>query len=400
MAMIFVLVINDHLTRWTIAIPMPNHQAPTVAQAVFSYVICQFGVPNVIVTDQGPEFMSKLMVELYQRFGITKINTSAYHPQGNGITERRNKDIVTCLSMYMESKFHHKDWDCHLDAVSFILNTTPHSTTGYTPYRLMMGREAHLPFHSLLEVDSADSSDLRYRSLYDMINDITYDLSVAIPIAKQHLQAAGQAWENLTAKYKNIANYEVGSLVWIWNPAIKKDLTKKFSSPWFGHYRVVERVNTTNYKVELVKEGPLKARESFVVHCTRMKPVVIRDKLFVRDQQENYLSGDASLYKEFEQEIKQAEKEEKEQEQEQEDLRDPTSMMSTSGGVQYRPPTSVPPPATYVPPTATTSHDPITKSTKEPVIIRAKDPRTATPTRHSTRVPSVHNTEYDPYVRT
>ena len=54
----FILVIGDHFTKWYEAIPPPDQQASTTADALLEHRICRFGCPNSIHTDQGRSFES------------------------------------------------------------------------------------------------------------------------------------------------------------------------------------------------------------------------------------------------------------------------------------------------------------------------------------------------------
>ena len=60
----YVLVMVDCFSRWTEACPLPNKTAVAVADAFFQLIICRFGMPSVIHSDQGREFENHLMQEL------------------------------------------------------------------------------------------------------------------------------------------------------------------------------------------------------------------------------------------------------------------------------------------------------------------------------------------------
>ena len=72
------------------AIPLPNHQASTIADAFVKKFICIFGSPKGVLTDQGRDFFSNLLKRLAKRFRIKQYRTTALHPQSNGSLERSN----------------------------------------------------------------------------------------------------------------------------------------------------------------------------------------------------------------------------------------------------------------------------------------------------------------------
>ncbi len=80
--------------------------------------------------------------------GIQKINTSAYHPQTNGMVEKFNH---TLLEMIAQHAAHYRgDWDRYLECVLFAYRVKPHDTIGESPFYLPYGRDAKLPLDSTL----------------------------------------------------------------------------------------------------------------------------------------------------------------------------------------------------------------------------------------------------------
>ena len=51
------------------------------------------GIPREVLTDQGTNFMSRLMGEVYRMLGVKTIRTSPYHPQTDGLIERFNQTL-------------------------------------------------------------------------------------------------------------------------------------------------------------------------------------------------------------------------------------------------------------------------------------------------------------------
>ena len=65
-----VLVMTDHFTKWIEVAPLTNQTAETVAQAFVDYWVTRNGVPKRIHTDQGTNFESALMYEVYKSLGL------------------------------------------------------------------------------------------------------------------------------------------------------------------------------------------------------------------------------------------------------------------------------------------------------------------------------------------
>ena len=78
---------------------MPNMEAGTVAELFVSHFVCQFGVPDVLHTDQPRNFKSALLKEVCQLLGVAKMRTTTYHPQSDGLVERFNHTLLNLPSM-------------------------------------------------------------------------------------------------------------------------------------------------------------------------------------------------------------------------------------------------------------------------------------------------------------
>ncbi len=94
---VYLLVMVDFFTKWVGAAPLPNQEARTVAEAVFTHWVVRYGTPDTIHTDQGSNFESRLVYKMCLLAGIQKTRTTPYHPQGNGQTERTNRSLLTTL---------------------------------------------------------------------------------------------------------------------------------------------------------------------------------------------------------------------------------------------------------------------------------------------------------------
>ena len=139
----YVLVIVDCFTRWTEAFPLPDKTAQSVADAFFNQVVCRFGMPAVIHSDQGREFENKISQELCLIGGSHKTRTAPYHPESDGMVERFNRTLLMMLAMFAGKN--RDDWDDLLPAVMMAYRSSVHESTGYSPYRLMFGEECTLP---------------------------------------------------------------------------------------------------------------------------------------------------------------------------------------------------------------------------------------------------------------
>lgn len=92
----YVLVISDYATRYPEAVPLRQFTALTVAEELIN-VFARYGIPTEILTDQGTNFTSQLLKELYNLIKVKPIKTTPYHPQTNGLVQRFNRTFKSTL---------------------------------------------------------------------------------------------------------------------------------------------------------------------------------------------------------------------------------------------------------------------------------------------------------------
>ena len=130
---IYVLVMVDCFSRWTEACPLLDK---TVSQ-----IVCRFGMPIVMHSDQGREFENRIMQELCILCGSHQTRTTPYQPQSDGLVERFNRTLLMMLAMFASKN--REDWDDLLPAVMMAYRSSVHKSTGFSPYRLVFGEDVH-----------------------------------------------------------------------------------------------------------------------------------------------------------------------------------------------------------------------------------------------------------------
>jgi transposase InsO family protein len=133
----------DYFTKWPLARAVTNQNAATVADFIFQEIICQFGCPKKIQTDNGTPFRNQWIPELTKRFGFRHLFVTAYHPQSNGLVERFNRTLGTALAKYAHND--KTSWDKHLHGVLYAYRTTRQSSTRFSPFQLTYGLPGRLP---------------------------------------------------------------------------------------------------------------------------------------------------------------------------------------------------------------------------------------------------------------
>ena len=100
----YILVLSDYASRYVMTFPMANQSSETVAKILVNGVISKYGAPRTVLTDQGSNFLSKLVQDICNLFKIKQLYTTAYHPQTDGLVERFNRTLCDMLACYVQGE--------------------------------------------------------------------------------------------------------------------------------------------------------------------------------------------------------------------------------------------------------------------------------------------------------
>ena len=139
----YTVVFVDYLTKWPEVFATKDQTALTIARLFVEHIVSRHGVPSQLLSDRGPAFLSHLMAEVCHLLGVKKVNTTAYHPQTDGLVERFNRTLTAMLSKTVEESG--RDWEDRLPFVLFAYRTSLQESTQESPFYLLYGRDPKLP---------------------------------------------------------------------------------------------------------------------------------------------------------------------------------------------------------------------------------------------------------------
>nr|XP_025702844.1 uncharacterized protein LOC112803575 [Arachis hypogaea] len=139
----YLVVAIDYYTKWIEAEPLASITATQCRKFIWRQIITRFGIPEVIISDNGTQFTDKKFRELLEGLRISHRFSSVEHPQTNGQVESANKIIVKGLKKRLDEA--KGLWADELGSVLWSCRTTPQTSTGETPFRLTYGVEAVIP---------------------------------------------------------------------------------------------------------------------------------------------------------------------------------------------------------------------------------------------------------------
>jgi RNase H-like domain found in reverse transcriptase/Reverse transcriptase (RNA-dependent DNA polymerase)/Integrase zinc binding domain/Integrase core domain/Zinc knuckle len=261
-----ILTVVDHYTRWAAAYALSTATTKNIVRMLVREWMCTIGMPRVLMNDNGSVFTSHVMKKVCAMLSVKQRFVLPYSPGSNGINERFNGTLVNMIATNIKDD--QRQWDEYLPHAVFAYNTSVHPATGFTPYKLMHGREAVIGSESVL-VRKEQAETTHAYPLY--VQAIQHNLAYAHAHVKDRVERQADERDKINAAYKKQAVYGVGDVVYIRTVprSIKAEgLSKKLMSPYEGPYLVTRQYNAVSYQVKHKHTGKYKK-----VHMSMMKRV-------------------------------------------------------------------------------------------------------------------------------
>ncbi|KAL4153477.1 hypothetical protein QTP88_001310 [Uroleucon formosanum] len=205
----FILTLQDDLIKFAWASPMENHEAKTVAQHFVTKFVCLHGIPQILVTDCGTEFLSNVFKE------------------SNGSLERSHCSLAEYLRNFIGKD--QINWDTRIPYAMFCHNSTVHSATKFQPYHLVYGNSVKIP------TSLTNESEPQY-NYNDYQYEVKRQMQEAQALARSNLleeKSKSKEQYDKTAKHQS---FEVGQKVLLQEKAPENKLAPK----WLGPYEILD----------------------------------------------------------------------------------------------------------------------------------------------------------------
>eukprot|EP00253_Pinus_taeda_P010463 PITA_10463 len=138
----YILVETEYVTKWVEAETLPRATEDSVIQFLL-HLFVRYGLPREVIIDGGPQFVGHKLAATLNNYHVQHKITTPYHPQANGQVESSNKVIESILTKNVAS--HRRDWAARLPEALWAYRTTWRSTTDYSPYHLVFGKQPIFP---------------------------------------------------------------------------------------------------------------------------------------------------------------------------------------------------------------------------------------------------------------
>eukprot|EP01018_Ginkgo_biloba_P022896 Gb_03699 [translate_table: standard] len=138
-----IFTATEYFTKWVEVIPLTTVTGKQISKFILNHIICRYGIPSVIIIDNGKSFKNKEVRALCDKFHVKHKWSTPYYPQGNGQAEASNKTLIKIIKKIVNDKG--RNWHLQLDPALWAYRTSIRTPTGATPYSLVFGTEAILP---------------------------------------------------------------------------------------------------------------------------------------------------------------------------------------------------------------------------------------------------------------
>lgn len=250
-----IVVVVDRLSKDKVIVECNTTvDSAQLAKLLVRHVFCLHGLPDTIVSDRGPQFISALWSAVCHRLRIRINLSTAHHPESDGQTERANQDVERFLRAFVN--VNQDDWNEWLPMCQFALSTTVNSTTGVTPFF------ANNAYHPRMDFDApkvarADASATVLAGNFAG-NEYVRKMEEITQVLKDNMRAAQETHErNANKKRRPSPLYRVGDMVYLSSKNIVSERpSHKLDHRYHGPFKVLS-VHSHHCRLDLPHEMAL-----------------------------------------------------------------------------------------------------------------------------------------------
>jgi len=252
----YVIAAVEYATRYAVAVAVPPHTALDIARFIMERVILVYGPLRELVMDGAPELNGKVMEALVTLLQASQTTPVPYRPALLGLVERFHRTWKDMVSMYVAEE--QKDWDNWMPCALYAYNGARHTTTGYSPNELLMGRRLRAP-NELLRASGVTQIGTWASYHRQLVKHMAKANEIAQQAAARDQDRRARFYNH---RVRSNAKFEAGDLVWVLKPPRGKGVTK-LAHQWMGPARVLGDAGFDNLGIIRLDD-----QEEMVAHCS------------------------------------------------------------------------------------------------------------------------------------
>lgn len=249
-----ILVVTDYFTKFVMVHPLRKATTKPIIKYLKDHVFYVFGVPEIVICDNGVQFRSKEFTAFMDSLKINKVwYNCKYHPQANP-TERVNRVLITALSSFITDN--HRTWDEHLSEVSQALRLATHEVTQIPPSFLVFGR--HVPVTGDFYRTDVDENMFSVKENSCWSQELSNLPQIFVDVKKRLHQAYEVNSKHYNLRKRSVTHC-VGDIVWKKNQFLS-DAGNYFSkklAPKFSACKVIKVISPLVYELSDLDGNPL-----------------------------------------------------------------------------------------------------------------------------------------------
>jgi hypothetical protein len=288
----YIMVIICSFTKYVEIYPLKTMEATEVAEKLVYGWISRYGVPKSILSDRGTNFQSMVVELTCHLLDMKQIRTTAFHPQADGQSERTIKTTKGMIKCFVDED--QLNWDTGLPLLQFAYNSSVHSVTKQTPFKMRYGMEPRMPIDLIEKVEPTPMPIESGNSVND--ENVNKQVEILANVGVEHAKIPEQADKfvaelesRLKKAYETAAKnkdtkfdkarlknerfirpfkYEIGNRVMINHPSIKVGSSSGLAIKYKGIFEIIGiNANGVDYIVRNLNEKT----KIFQIHHDRLK---------------------------------------------------------------------------------------------------------------------------------
>ena len=240
----YIISLTDVLSKFVTMKVVRDCTPTTGVEFLVNDVILKYSTPTCILTDNGSQFTSQLMEQLFHRMGVTHLYSTVYHPQTNGQIERFNSTMDGKIAVLCNDQ--RTNWDEVLPYVTFNYNTSVHATTKQVPFEMMHGRRPTLPCDQQPDIVSLETEPEHPNKIKEYLERLAGETRRNILENQRQYKARYDA-------YRQDWSLKINALVLVKNRGVRS----KFDITYEGPFKITHQLGRKIFVVRHVKKDTL-----------------------------------------------------------------------------------------------------------------------------------------------
>ena len=257
----YVLVAACNNTKFIFTKAVESATAQSTINFIIQ-IISQWGCFRQFSSDRGTHFKNQMVSEVCENLGIKQILSTSYSPQTQGFVEKINDVLCNSIKNYIDEN-NQSRWSYYLPYVTLSYNATPQTSTKHSPFYLMHGFEPYFPI---------DNKIIPTNIPYDIKKSLT-ELNRLRDKIPTLIKTAQDSQKKYHDQKHRLLTFKPGDSILIKFPFNTLGKSPKLASKYKGPFKIIEKINDLNYKVQLTLNNKI---TDDIIHVRRMKPYIHR----------------------------------------------------------------------------------------------------------------------------